>query len=119
MSSPKITLNYFEFPEHTTPKGLLPNDKRAQACWYFYVLAQKQREMVGESTDDQFGLLESDLWMDKRYEQTARSVAMMYQLESPDEFLKFFRYVDLEAVRCKLPRPVAEYTSPLRLTRIN
>jgi hypothetical protein len=110
----KIQIEFFTFPDHTKPAGLLPHDKGAQACWYFYVLAQKQKEKVGESIDDQFGLLEGDMWMDKRYEQTARTVAMLYQLESPDDFLKYFDVVAQEAQRCDLPIPTADYTKPLR-----
>lgn len=111
----KIQLQHFTFPDHTHPKGKLPRDKRAQACWYFYLLAQKNKEMVGDSTEDQFGLLEGELWMDKRYVQIARSVAMIYQLESPDEFAKFWEYVEAEAADCKLPAPAPEYMRPLRL----
>lgn len=117
--NPKVQLQYFLFEEHTIPKGRLPNDKRAQACWYFYTLAQKQKEKVGDSIDDQFGLLETDEWMDKRYEQTARTVAMIYQLESPDDFLKFFGYVKQEAKRLGYPEPAPEYMRPLRLIRIH
>lgn len=105
----KATLNHFEFPDHTIPKGRLPRDKRAQACWYFYLLAQKIKEKVGDSTEDQFGLLEGELWMDKHYVQLARSVALIYNLESPDEFAKFWPQVTEEATLCRLPNPSVEY----------
>ena len=111
----KIAVEFFTFPDHTYPNGFLPaGEKGAQACWYYYVLAQKQKEKVGDSTEDQFGLLEDNLWMDKRYEQTARTVAMIYQLESPDEFLKFMPYVEKEARANGLPVPAPEYTRPLK-----
>lgn len=111
----KMTLNYFLFPQHTEPKGMLESDLRCQACWYFYVLAQKQYEKVGFSIDDQFGLLEGNLWMDTHYEQTARTVAAMYNLDSPDEFAKAWPHVILEASRCGLPKPKNAYMRPLRI----
>lgn len=105
----KIHLTPINFPDHTVPYGALPKHPGAQACWYFYLLAQKQKELVGDSTEDQI-LLEDELWMDKHYEQTARSVAMMYGLESPDEFAKFWKEAKQEAWICKLPIPADEYT---------
>lgn len=115
-----MRLHHFEFPDHTQPKGLLPaGEKAAQACWYFYLLAQKVKEKVGESIDDQFGLLDGDLWMDKKYEQIARTVAMIYGLESPDEMFKFWDYVEGEASDCQLPLPAEEYKRPLRIVMVN
>ena len=111
----KIKLNYFTFPDHTKPKGALSRDLRAQACWYFYVLAQKQREKVGDSTEDQFGLLEENQWMDTQYVQTARTVAAMYGLDSPDEFAKAWDEVREEAANSLLPEPHVSYT---RLARV-
>ncbi len=105
----KVTFTPIHFPDHTVPKGALPQHPGAQACWYFYLHAQKQKEKVGKSTEDQFGLLEGELWMDKHYVQLARSVALMYGLESPDEFAKFWQYVKQEAWLCKLPIPSDEY----------
>lgn len=110
----RINFQQIHFPDHTHPNGHLSRDPRAQACWYFYLLAQKQKEMVGDSTEDQFGILEEFLWMDKRYEQTARSVAMMYGLESPDEFAKAWDEVRAEARDCNLPAPADEYTRQLK-----
>lgn len=102
----KMRLTYFTYPELT----LLPQDDRAYACWYFYTLAQQQKEKIGESIDDQFGILEGERWMSKQYVQLARSVALMYQLESPDEFAKFWKYVWLQAKALNLPEPATEYT---------
>jgi hypothetical protein len=97
------------YPDHTEPAGRLSRDPRAQACWHFYTLAEKQREKVGESTEDQFGLLETDLWMDRHYVQTARSVAMIHGLASPDDFAKAWTEVRAEALRCGLPDPHHSY----------
>lgn len=109
MTDAKINITYPVFPDHTTPTGALPNERGAQACWYFYLLAQKNKEKVGDSIEDQFGLLEGDPWHTKHYEQIARTVAMIYQLESPAEFAKFWRYVQQEAYVCGLPTPDREY----------
>ena len=77
-----MALKYPVYPDLTTPNGELPNDIRAQACWYFYTLAQNLYEKLGKSTDDQFGLLDGELWMDPHYVQLARSVAFIYSSSS-------------------------------------
>lgn len=105
----KITLTPIRFTDHTVPFGVLPNHPGAQACWYFYLLAQKNKEQVGSGPEDQI-LLEGEMWMDKHYVQIARSVALLYQLESPDEFAKFWKEVKQEAWICGLPIPADEYT---------
>ena len=106
----KMKLNYFTYPQLTKPNGPLSRDVRAQACWYFYTLAQKLKEQVGESTEDQFGLLEGELWMDKRYEGIALAVTTLYGLASPDEFAKAWDEVRECAKQCGLPAPALEYT---------
>jgi len=106
-----LRLRPIVFPDLTRPRGFLSPDMRSQACWYFYTLAQKMRETVGLSLEDQrFRLLDDDLWMETRYEQLARSVALMYGLESPDEFAKAWDEVRDEARACKLPAPHDTYT---------
>jgi hypothetical protein len=84
METGKLNLQYPVYPDL---EGL-PNDKRVYACWYYYTLAQKLHEMLGDSTDDQFGILEGERWMDPQFEQIARSVALMYGFENPGEFMK-------------------------------
>lgn len=106
----KVEFTPIVFPDHTVPRGALPNHPGAQACWYFYLLAQKNKEKVGKSTEDQFGLVEGEQWMDKQYVQLARSIATMYGLDSPDEFAKFWKEVKQEAWLCGLPEPADEYT---------
>lgn len=112
----KVQFSRFKFPDHTKPQGFLSSDWRAQACWYFYLLAQKQRETIGDSTEDQFGLLEGNLWMNLEYEQTARTVALIYGLESPDEFAKAWDEVRAEAKACGLPEPHWSYTKGIQLS---
>lgn len=106
----KMELNYFIYPKLTYPLGELPRDKRAQACWYFYTIAQRLKEIVGEHIEDQFALIEGSLWMDKRYVAQAKAVATLYALESPDEFGKFWKYVEKQAAKLGLPAPAPEYT---------
>lgn len=114
----KINFQYPVYPDLTHPNGLLPNDKRAQACWYFYTIAQHSFETVGDGPESQI-ILEGELWMDKRYEQQARTVATMYQLESPDEMFKFWRFVEQQAQALGLPKPAPEYMRPLRIILAN
>lgn len=114
MTPPKVTFSPHTYPDLTHPNGHLPNDMRAQACWFFYLCAQLAKETIGDSTEHQV-ILEGDLWMDKRYEQQARTTAMIYGLESPEEFMKFWPYVKAEAKACGLPEPSPEYMRPLRL----
>lgn len=114
----KIKFQYPVYPDLTYPNGFLPDDKRAQACWYFYTIAQHAKETVGEGPESQI-ILEGELWMDKRYEQQARTVATMYQLESPDEMFKFWNQVQMQALSLGLPQPAPEYMRPLKLVRIH
>lgn len=97
------------YPNHTQPEGYLSADTRAQACWHFYTLAQQQKEKVGDSTEDQFGLYDDQLWMDTHYVQTAKTVAMIHGLASPDEFAKAWDEVRAEAERVGLPEPHPVY----------
>lgn len=111
---PIMNLTYFVYPALTHPHGFLPHDKRAQACWYFYTLAENARQQIGDSTEDQFGLLEGHLWMDKRYEEQALAVAMLYQLDSPSEFAKFWGFVEQQAQSMGYPAPKEEYKRIMR-----
>lgn len=107
-----ITLTPPIFPDHTEPKGALSTDMRSQACWYFYLLAQKNLERVGGTmaeNETQFGLLDIYPWQKTHYEQLAKSVAFLYQLESPSEFAKAWPEVEREALSSGLPAPRDEY----------
>ena len=109
----EITLTPPIFPDHTYPNGALSTDMRSQACWYFYLMAQKQLERVGGAMDEketQFGLLDIYPWQKTHYEQLARSIAFIYQLESPSEFAKAWPEVEREAAASGLPAPRTEYT---------
>lgn len=106
---PKFILTPFKFPMLTFPSGHLPSDMRAQACWYFYVLAEEARRAIGHDTESQFGLLDENLWMDLRYESQAKAVATLYGLESPSEFAKFWPHVKRQASSMGYPKPADEY----------
>ena len=115
----KIKYEYPMFIDQLTPDGHLCHDKACSACFYFYALAHKSVELVGKSTDDQFGLLEGFPWLDPHHEQLARTVAVMYGLDSPDDFMRHWPHVVAEAARCELPPPRSEYMKPLKKERPN
>lgn len=108
---PKIHFQYPVYPTLT----FLPKDKRAYACWYYYTLAQQLYEKLGKGIDDQFGILEEFPWQNPHYERIARSVAQMYMLESPAEFLKFWPEVEQQALYMDYPRPAEVYKHPLKV----
>lgn len=116
MSQPRINFNREIYPSLTigkSPDGCLPNDLRAMACWFFYVRAETTRQLVGESTEDQI-ILEGELWMDGRYEQLALTTALIYGLESPSEFAKFWPEVTKQALALGYPAPSHKYTNIIR-----
>ena len=109
MNQPRINLHYFTYPELKA----LPQNRRGWACWYYYTLAMKAYEQV----KDQFGTLEHEPWLTPQYEQIARSVALMYQLENPGEFMqpRFWDCVKRQAFELDLPAPVYAIMAPIRL----
>jgi len=113
-----FTPTYPIFPDSTHPNGELPNHKGAQACWYYYILCQKQKEAVGNGPEDQILTVEAGkesevLWLDKRYLQVGRTLAMLYQLGLEDIF-RYWPAVQAEARRLNLPEPHIEYMNPKR-----
>lgn len=88
-----ISYNYPIFEDYIAPKGALTLDKRCHACFWYGMLAQRARAAVGSGIDSQIieykvGELPPE-WMESRDEEIARSVAIIYGLESPDEFLVY------------------------------
>lgn len=108
----KMDLHYFTYPS----LKLIPQNKRGWACWYYYTLAQKLHEQLGESTDDQFGILEHERWMDPHFEQIARTVAMMYGFSDPGEFMqpRFWDAVKRQAYEMHYPAPAQRIMHPLK-----
>jgi hypothetical protein len=114
----KFNRSYPIFPNHTIPEGFLTIEKECQACWYYYILCQKQKELVGRGPEDQTIVVdvghEGDVhWMDKHYAQTLRSIAFVYDV-APEAILRHFDKVIREAQRQELPVPAIEYMNPKR-----
>jgi len=111
------TKRIFYFQDQTViAGGCLPNDVRAHACWYYYLLCDKIKDVVGDELSDQVITFEAGstapAYLDQRYSQTARVVADIYSLDSPDEFLKFRFYTMQEAKRLHMPEPHESYMKP-------
>ena len=106
----------FQYPVYPT-LTLLPKKKEVYACWYYYTLAQQLYEKMGESTEDQFGILEEYPWQNPHYERIARSVAQMYSFDSPAEFLKeiIWERVKAQALELGYPEPKQIYKQPLKV----
>lgn len=91
-----VTLHY-EYPyyeDYVEPKGALTLDKRSHACFHYTKLAMRARVLHAGGIDNQIVQVkvgdEADThWHESRDEEIARSVAIIYGLESPDEFLRF------------------------------
>lgn len=118
----KIQFQYPVYPDLTIPKGYLPKDKRAYALWYYYTLAQKLAEQLGDgSTEAQFGILEHERWMEPRYEQIARSVAMMYGFSNPEPFMqeRLWQVVEEQAISMGLPSPDPRIKKPIRIVMVS
>ena len=86
------------FLDYSFPHGLLHLTPGCQACWYYAMLATKNKQ-VNESQ-----MLTEDTWtgeteaaVEKRYDQLARSVAIIYGLDSPDDFLRYRWLVERQA----------------------
>jgi hypothetical protein len=98
-----FTVNFLVFADQVEPKGRLVDEKGCHACWYYFMLAYSNWKEVGTGPESQIIVvdegLETPLWMEHRYHNIAKAVAMIYGLESPDDFLKFAPLVEKEAER--------------------
>lgn len=108
MSKPR-----YEYPfyvDMVEPNGHLTLDRRTHACWYYYLLAQKLFEKVGKYIEDQIRY-EGELWKDKRYDDIAKGVSLMYKLDSPADFLKpgIMQLVERQIRLMEFPAPDPEY----------
>lgn len=88
-----LNYEYPFFADLVEPNGALALDKRSHACWYYTMLAMRARGLHAGGIENQIIQVkvgnESDThWHESRDEEIARSVAIIYGLESPDEFLK-------------------------------
>ena len=113
MTKGVIKYEYPYYTDHTLAHGgFLAMDRRAHACFHYYLLCQKLLERAGHEIEDQrFRTFEGQLWMDKPYGNIAVGTAIRYGLESPSDFLQpQFKYmVEQECIRMKFPSPANEY----------
>lgn len=98
-----IAFSHFIYEDLLIPQGALPLDKRAHACWNYYVKAMKSVQKVGKGIDDQI-IYDDQPWRDLHFREQAMAVANQYGLESPDEMFKFWDYVDKQADLLGIPR---------------
>lgn len=87
---------HYDYPmyvDYIQPNGALTLDRRSHACFHYTKLAMRARQLAGNGPESQMIQYkvgeQPPEWMESRDEEIARSVAIMYGLESPDEFLKF------------------------------
>jgi len=88
----KVNYEYPFFADLVEPNGALAINKESHACFYYVMLAMKARAVAGKGIESQIieyevGKLAPE-WMESRDEEIARSVALIYGLDSPDDFLK-------------------------------
>lgn len=87
-----IQYEYPFFADYVEPKGALAINKESHACFYYAMLATRARALVGSGIDSQIIQYrvgdEIPDWRESRDEELARSVAILYGLESPEAFLK-------------------------------
>lgn len=92
MRDMRINYEYPFFADYVEPKGALAINKECHACFYYVMLAMKARAIAGKGIESQ--IIEYEVghaapeWMESRDEELARSVALVYGLSSPDDFLK-------------------------------
>lgn len=88
----KATYEYSMFMDLLEPQGALSLDKRCHACWDYTRKAMRARELHAGGIEHQvilYKVSEGEAgWHESRDEEIARSVAIIYGLETPDEFLK-------------------------------
>ncbi len=85
----------FVFVDHMIPKGLLPNEPGAHACWYYCRCAMQLVMSVDEGQT-----LEGEKDLDiNQLNNIAQAIAAQYSLRVPDEFLLFMDFCKAEAMR--------------------
>lgn len=94
----KFALRPPRFVSHLIKSGgLLPDEPGAHACWYYCRIAIQSMKAVDDGAQ-----YDGELDHIKMTNNIARSVALLYRLDSPDDFLKFMMYVRIEAARLEL-----------------
>lgn len=106
--------SYPMFEDIIEPKGALAINKESHACFYYLMLAVKARAIAGKGIESQTIIYKvgetPPEWMEPRDEEIARSVAIIYGLESPEEFLKeeWKRRAWTQAVQAGIDQHVAK-----------
>ena len=94
----RASLRPMRFVSHTIGHGgVLYDLPGAHACWYYCRIAIQAMKKVDDGAD-----YEGERDHVNALNNIARSVAALYRLESPSEFLKFMAEVKVEAMRCQL-----------------
>lgn len=104
METKDLHYNRPMFQDQMIPHGCLTFDIRSHACWYYAMLAQKNAIRYGTGPESQIITYDAEnneraVFLDKNYKHIAKSVAIIYGFESPDEFLRFQPVVEREAER--------------------
>lgn len=90
----RLVYDYPYYADLVEPHGALTVDRRSHACFYYGMLATQARGKAGaietQIIEYKVGDVAPD-WNEERDLELARSVATIYQLESPEEFLAFRR----------------------------
>lgn len=88
----KAIYEYSMFTDLIEPNGALTLDKRSHACWDYTRKAMRARELHAGGIENQVIQYKvSDgpgNWHESRDEEIAKSVALIYGLADPGEFLK-------------------------------
>lgn len=104
----RLHYEYPYFESYVEPNGALKIDMRCHACFYYGMLAYKARLNAGaiEGQMIQYKVGEEiPLWREARDEELARSVAIIYSLDSPDDFLSYKKEAWAQAVRLGIEMP--------------
>ena len=91
----KVSYEYPIYDDLLEPMGCFGRDKRFHACWTYTHKAMRARAKHAGGIENQIiqykvgsDIADMPLWHESRDEELARSTALIYGLESPDEFLK-------------------------------
>src|SRR3546814_15238818 len=77
------------FTDQVMPKGELTLEPLCHACWYYLMLAQKNKEQVGKGPESQ--IITVDTWSSEkplchaqRYKEISKRVTTIYGCHSPE-----------------------------------
>lgn len=89
----RLVYEYPYFVTHLAPNGFLTVAKECHACFYYGMLANQAIALQGKGPESQTIVYKvgdtPPPWFDALLPNIARSVAIIYGLESPDSFLPY------------------------------